>query len=488
MAIQTVLAAAEEEVRKAFLITLFVLFGFTVFIIIIRLTSSPHDLTNHSTVVLVPIANKSDVCRFFLQGLCTRGTSCNFRHDLTAEAQHIAPINTTSAVSPGSSNNMHNRIESSDESSSRHLPAVIHSNQFMNAMATSFVPNKRAFDPYKARAIQLAKDAQDAEDRSSFASSSTAKKISNEVEGIAAISEEKKTEEIEDPPFFSIDVECVATGYGSCARGINDGCGNEGRNKEGVPPFQFNERSHRYPGRVAMLDSDGNVLADIVIRPPKDGAGVLSYLTPLTGLTAEICLGEDAILLEEAVDVVKAALPKNGVIVGQAIDHDVEWLGLTAGKDFDRTVDISEIFRQRMPCILNEAVNAIKEKKEDGEATTNGFEEDKSLDKYLGFATRYRHFSLRHVCLNLLGEDIQSGIHDPIIDAKYSLLLFHKYRNSSVTQLRIVRDGLHRAPITPGFAAEKTPVIEGVCVSRAGYPYKRAARKIWRWFSAARGT
>lgn len=369
---------------------------------------------------------------------------------------------------------------------------MINNNQFMNAMAASFVPNKRVFDPYKARAIQMAKEAQDEEDRSSFASSTTtAKNASEEVEGTLGISEEKKTEEeIEDPPFFSIDVECVATGYGSCARGINDGCGNEGRNKEGVPPFQFNDRSHRYPGRVALVDSDGNVLADMVIRPPKDGAGVLSYLTPLTGLTAEICLGKDAISLDDAVHAIRGILPKNGVLVGQAIDHDVEWLGLTAGKDFDRTVDISEIFRQRMPCILNEAGNVIKAKEEGGTAVAttttaiDGSKEDKSSDKYLGFATRYRHFSLRHVCLNLLGEDIQSGIHDPIVDAKYSLLLFHKYRNSSVTQLRIVRDGLHRAPVTPGFAAEKTPVIEGVCVSRAGYPYKRAARKIWRWYSA----
>ena len=107
-----------------------------------------------------------------------------------------------------------------------------------------------------------------------------------------------------------------------------------------------------------------------------------------------------------------------------------------------------------------------------------------SSDEYLGFATRYRHFSLRHVCLNLLGEDIQSGVHNPITDAQYSLTLFHKYRNSSVTQLRIVRDGLHRAPITPGFAAENTPVIDGVCVSAAGYHYKRAGRKILRWYQS----
>lgn len=433
--------------------------------------------------------NKSEmpICSFFLQGQCTRGTSCNFRHDPTAQQLPASlnnnnnnNMNTTVAAVVSPSNN--------HQSSSRQQPASVSNsnNQYMNAMAASFVPNKRVFDPYKARAIQMAKEAQDAEDRSSFASPTTiAKQISEEVEGTGgAISEEKKTEEIEDPPFFSIDVECVATGYGSCARGINDGCGNEGRNREGVPPFQYNDRSHRYPGRVAMVDSDGNVVADIIIRPPKEGAGVLSYLTPLTGLTAESCLGQDAVSLEEAVDVIKGALPKNGVIVGQAIDHDVQWLGLTAGKDFDRMVDISEIFRQRMPSVLNEAVNAIKEKEEGGGAATDVSDEEKSSDKYLGFATRYRHFSLRHVCLNLLGEDIQSGIHDPIVDAKYSLLLFHKYRNSSVTQLRIVRDGLHRAPVTPGFAAEKTPVIEGVCVSRAGYPYKRAARKIWRWYSA----
>jgi DNA polymerase III epsilon subunit-like protein len=231
-----------------------------------------------------------------------------------------------------------------------------------------------------------------------------------------------------------------------------------------------------------MVDSEGRVLADIVIRPPKDGAGVVSYLTPLTGLTSEMCLGPDAKSLEEAIDIVKGLLSKDAVLVGQAIDHDVEWLGLVPGKDFERMLDISEIFRQRMPSVLGQAAGVLKKKEEEGVEHPAG-SSDPSSDEYLGFATRYRHFSLRHVCLNLLGEDIQSGVHDPIVDAKYSLALFHKYRNSSVTQLRIVRDGLHRAPITPGFAAENTPVIDGVCVSAAGYPYKQAARKIWRWYS-----
>jgi len=142
-----------------------------------------------------------------------------------------------------------------------------------------------------------------------------------------------------------------------------------------------------------------------------------------------------------------------------------------------------------MPAVLGQAAEVLKKKEEagvGGDGEQQPCEEDKSSDEYLGFATRYRHFSLRHVSLNLLGTDIQSGVHDPVTDAQYSLALFHKYRDSSVTQLRIVRDGLHRAPITPSFAAENTPVIDGVCVSAAGYHYKRLGRKIWRWYSSKR--
>ena len=358
----------------------------------------------------------------------------------------------------------------------------------MNAAAPTFVPAaKRAFDPYKAKAIQLAKEAQDHEDRSAYFGSvemKTDEEKKVEVES-KVVEEEVAVLPDVDQPFFSIDVECIATGYGSCARGINDGCGNAGRHGKDVPPFQYNDYSHRYPGRVALVDNDGNVLANIVIRPPNDGAGVTSYLTELTGLTPEICLSPDAVPLENAIRTIKALLPSNGVIVGQAIGHDVTWLGLSSGKDFDRTVDICDIFRQRLPAVLTEAGDVVKNHTESGYDNNDVRSSllDKSSDDYLGFKTRYRHFSLRHVCLNLLGTDIQGGVHDPVTDARYSLMLFHKYRHSSPTQLRIVRDGLHRAPVTPGFAAEKTPVIDGVCVSAAGYNYKRAARKIWRWYT-----
>ena len=430
-------------------------------------------------------ADRRPICTFHARGMCNRGASCAFRHDSPAPSTAAAPL-------PGG-DRCPLAPHGGGDDGDRSIDAVANA-----AAATSFVrtASRRAFDPHKAKAIQLTKEAQDCEDRSAFLSSAAAKRMwGEEAEAAAAESnveeeEEKKAEEsrgVADPPFFSIDVECIATGYGSCARGIHDGVGNAGRRGEGVPPGQYNDNSHRYPGRVALVDSDGNVLADILIRPPGDGAGVVSYLTPLTGLTAEVCLGPDAVPLDDAVCAVRALLPKNGVVVGQAIGHDVTWLGLRPGTDFDRAVDISDIFRQRMPAVVAKAGEVVRKRAEGGVVEEDGWPSsclDRSSDEYLGFATRYRHFSLRHVCLNLLGEDIQKGVHNPVTDARYSLMLFHKYRDSSPTQLRIVRDGLHRAPITPGFAAEKTPVIDGVCVSAAGYPYKRAARKIWRWYSS----
>ncbi|KAL3779364.1 hypothetical protein ACHAWO_001359 [Cyclotella atomus] len=404
------------------------------------------------------------VCAFFVRGMCNRGTACAFKHDPSI----IAPAPPSSRGYQGNNQMM---LRNGTPNQQTIVPATPSFHRLGSG------GSGRVFDPLKARAIQLAKDAQDKEDRSIFASP-THPELAKDATSTVVVAAE--------PPFFSIDVECIATGYGSCAKGINDGCGNEGKNAEGVPPSQYNELSQRYPGRVAVVDSEGNLLADVVIRPPKDGAGVVSYLTPLTGLTNEKCLGPEAKSLEEAVSLVKSLLPKDGVLVGQAIDHDVEWLGLTPGKDFERMVDLSVIFRQRVPAVLGKASDVLRNAAETGAAIGNK-DAHPSSDESLGFDTRYRSFSLRHVCLNLLGTDIQSGVHDPIVDARYSLILFHKYRNASVTQLRIVRDGLHRAPVTPGFAAEKTPVLDGVCVSAAGFPYKRAARKIWRWYSGKKG-
>lgn len=53
---------------------------------------------------------------------------------------------------------------------------------------------------------------------------------------------------------------------------------------------------------------------------------MVSYLTPLTGLTAGI-LQERGKTLAEALSALKAGLPTNAVLVGQNIAKDVQWLG-----------------------------------------------------------------------------------------------------------------------------------------------------------------
>eukprot|EP00558_Chaetoceros_sp_UNC1202_P006963 CAMPEP_0197237504 /NCGR_PEP_ID=MMETSP1429-20130617/4318_1 /TAXON_ID=49237 /ORGANISM="Chaetoceros sp., Strain UNC1202" /LENGTH=173 /DNA_ID=CAMNT_0042696519 /DNA_START=27 /DNA_END=545 /DNA_ORIENTATION=+ len=99
-------------------------------------------------------------------------------------------------------------------------------------------------------------------------------------------------------------------------------------------------------------------------------------------------------------------------------------------------------------------------------------------DPDLPFPTRYRLFSLRHCCIHLLDVDIQSAAHDPVMDAKYSLVLFQKYRRAPPQMLRAVRDSLHRSPITASYASDH-PLVDGVCLSQNGYRLKTAARFVW---------
>ena len=108
-------------------------------------------------------------------------------------------------------------------------------------------------------------------------------------------------------------------------------------------------------------------------------------------------------------------------------------------------------------------------------------DDDNPDDSNLPFPTRYRIFSLRHCCIHLLDVDIQTNAHNPILDATYSLRLFHKYQSASPELLRAVRDTLHRAPATPSFAADN-PLIDGVVFSIYGYKLKWIGRFIWKWW------
>jgi len=282
-------------------------------------------------------------------------------------------------------------------------------------------PGKRPYDPLKAAAIQKAKYMQDEEERPY-----------QTIEG----------------PFCSIDVECVASGYGHSTLSKD-----------------------RIPGRIAMVDEVGNTILDEIVRLDAEKDHVVSFLTPLTGLNKSLCSRQTNKTFEEIVELVKEKMPKNGVLVGQSIQHDIEWLGLEKGVDFRDYIDIGTIFRQRVPSNL---------KKIGSSNAQDPNQEDEQLE------TRYRIFSLRHTCLYLLGVDIQTSYHDPTVDAKYSIDLFNKYREQQVEGLRAARDSLHRAPVTPSFAS-MNPVVDGVCLSKQAYKYKFAGRFIWKWWTSLYG-
>ena len=115
--------------------------------------------------------------------------------------------------------------------------------------------------------------------------------------------------------YFSIDVECVATG---------------------------NEHNARDVAQIALVDQFERCLLNVYVKPP-EGKKVHSYLTPLTGLTEGVLEGAPS--LAEAVAGLRQALPPGCTLVGQNIAKDVQWLGLREGEDFQGMVDLVGLFR-----------------------------------------------------------------------------------------------------------------------------------------------
>ncbi len=397
-------------------------------------TSTNSDMNTNSNAHM-------PVCRFFQQNRCSFGSNCRFFH----------PPDTDTALA-----------EENDTGTESGSCILTRSDSFK---ARSY----SAFDANKAKAIAMAKKAQDMEPRNY-----------ESLEG----------------PFYSMDIECVAIGYG-------------------------HSKFHRYPCRVALVkeetESEGDGEGDIITLFDEyvnlENISVVSYMTALSGTSEHQCQGPVATKdLNGIRDVVKGLIPTNAVLVGHCIQHDIEWLGLKEGIDFREYFDTSVLFRQRVPKNLGSASNALKNNEQQQQqgtdtniinSTSNGNgngnkntdekdsvhgapnawerDDDSPDDSNLPFPTRYRTFSLRHCCLNILNEDIQGAAHDPVLDAKYSLLLFQKYKNAPVALLRAVRDSLHRSRPTASFASEN-PVVEGVCLSANGYRMKRAARCILAWW------
>ena len=116
-------------------------------------------------------------------------------------------------------------------------------------------------------------------------------------------------------PMYALDVECVATG-----KTHND----------------------RAVAQIGLVDAYGRCVLNVLRQAEKE---VVSYLTPLTGLTAAL-IDERGVPLEEAIRVLRSSrLPSSAALVGTNIGQDAKWLGLTAPGDCALLVDLAALFR-----------------------------------------------------------------------------------------------------------------------------------------------
>lgn len=125
------------------------------------------------------------------------------------------------------------------------------------------------------------------------------------------------------PKFFSIDVECVATGTDHNARSV---------------------------GQISLVDEYERVLLNIYVKPDQP---VASYLSPLTGLDSQV-LDTHGIPLRVALQHLRSYLPPYAVLVGQSIGKDVGWLSLQEGVDFESMVDLAGLYR-----VWNSTYNSV---------------------------------------------------------------------------------------------------------------------------------
>ena len=92
------------------------------------------------------------------------------------------------------------------------------------------------------------------------------------------------------------------------------------------------DHNSRAVAQIALVDEMERVLCNLYVRPE---APVVSYLTPLTGLTAQL-LAQHGMPLAQAMAVLLQCLPRNAILVGQNIAKDVQWLGLKEGQHFEQ--------------------------------------------------------------------------------------------------------------------------------------------------------
>lgn len=228
-----------------------------------------------------------------------------------------------------------------------------------------------------------------------------------------------------------LDVECVATGKG---------------------------HSDRAPCWVGMyeLSSDGNIpqhpLLDLKMTPPT----IVDYMTDMSGVTAATL--ESAVNLEQGLQRARDVLGPQVTLLGWNLQNDLDWLQLKHGVHYREAVDIIDWFSH-------------PETNKQGKTYT-------------------RRYPLGHVAATLLKFDVRSnGSHDPLRDARATLELFVKYRQSqtherSPKKLKQAVHTVRQAKVSEAYRSVTSPTANGVCRSAydpakctCGQPTKRQDEK-----------
>lgn len=201
-----------------------------------------------------------------------------------------------------------------------------------------------------------------------------------------------------DSVYYSIDVECVATGTTHNARAV---------------------------GQISLVDQYERGILNLYVKPAQP---VVSYLSPLSGLTEEV-LAREGMPLDQALQCLRMYLPKEAILVGQNIQQDVSWLGLKEGVDFAELRDLAGLYRVWNP-------------------------------KYNSWSV----FGQDHVAKILLGWDVEGRAHNAVEDACKSIRLFHLFNKLKDTpEWDKAQAMLLAIPPGPSFA-KRYPTFEGCCM------------------------
>lgn len=181
----------------------------------------------------------------------------------------------------------------------------------------------------------------------------------------------------------------------------------------------------RAVAQIGLVDAWERPLLNLVVKPDQP---VVSHLSPLTGLSAEI-LEQYGMHFTQAMQMLRQCLPKEAVLVGQSIHTDVKWLGLQEGVDFQGMIDLSGIWR-----VWNTKYNS------------------------------WSVFSQDHCLAALLGIKVGDA-HDALGDALKSIRLFNFYRQlqDQPHEIEKAKESLLKFEPEPSFA-KKHPVFDGVCM------------------------